>query len=68
MAFEPLDVLPVQPRGGGRHRRRRLIIDEEIMIPAELFRAQLYDCEDLLLVSMIDLFGNVKIYFNLFII
>jgi hypothetical protein len=56
MELEPIDVLPVQPRGGGRHRRRRLIIDEEVMIPAELFRAQLYGCEDLLLVSMIDLF------------
>ncbi|XP_046451761.1 uncharacterized protein LOC124199842 isoform X2 [Daphnia pulex] len=45
MVLESLDVLPVQPRGGGR---RRLIIDKEIIIPAELFRAQLYDCKDLL--------------------
>ncbi|XP_046451746.1 uncharacterized protein LOC124199830 [Daphnia pulex] len=48
MVLESLDVLPVQPRGGGRRRRRRLIIDKEIIIPAELFRAQLYDCKDLL--------------------
>lgn len=48
MVLESLDVLPVQPRGGGR---RRLIIDKEIIIPAELFRAQLYDCKDLLRVS-----------------
>ncbi|EFX72483.1 hypothetical protein DAPPUDRAFT_308284 [Daphnia pulex] len=36
------------PRGGERRRRRRLIIDEEIIIPTELFRAQLYNCGDLL--------------------
>lgn len=56
--LQPLDVLPVQPRGVGRRRRRRFLIDEEIIIPAQLFRAQLYDCEDLLRVSTVDVFGE----------
>ncbi len=67
MELEPLDLLPVQPRGGGRRRRRRLIIDDEIIIPAQLFRAQLYDCEALLRVSIMDVFGNVKMYIHLFL-
>jgi len=59
MVLEPLLALPIVPRRGGRRRQPRLIIDEEIIISAEQFRAQLDNYEDLLRVTMKYVLGAI---------
>jgi hypothetical protein len=51
MILEPVLDLPVVPRRRGRRRLTRLIIDEEIVIPPQMFQGQLDNYEDILRVN-----------------
>ena len=51
MVLEPVQYLPAVPRRG-RRRLPRLIIDTDMVIPVERFRAQQDNYEDILRVTI----------------